>query len=68
MNDGANTYRVIETHRTPGGSVWTLVRQESESVTDLAVISAHESRSAAESAKADVERWDIEREAVELRC
>jgi hypothetical protein len=63
MNDGAKSYRIIETHRRPGGAVWSLVRQESEDVMAPTVISWHETLAGAESAKADMERWDMDREA-----
>jgi hypothetical protein len=42
MNDGAKSYRIIDTDRRPGGTVWWLVRQECEDVAGLVYISWHE--------------------------
>jgi hypothetical protein len=63
MNDGAKSYRVIDTDRRPSGTVWWLVRQESEDVADLVYISWHGTLAGAEAARADMERWDMDRAA-----
>ena len=51
-------YRIIEANRIPGGTFWTLVRQESDTVTDLLPFGAHESLTSAEAAKAGCEQRD----------